>query len=66
VESYVSDARSFDVQGDQAGYDWALLRLYNPLGSWLGYFGYNGYSDSPGTINRTGASSAIRRPSQTP
>jgi V8-like Glu-specific endopeptidase len=47
VESYVSDARGFDVQGgDQAGYDWAVLRLYNPLGSWLGYFGYNGYSAS--------------------
>ena len=31
---------------DLAGYDWAVCRLYNPLGSWLGYFGYNGYSDS--------------------
>jgi len=46
VESYVSDARGYDVQGNHAGYDWAVLRLYNPLGSWLGYFGYNGYSDS--------------------
>jgi V8-like Glu-specific endopeptidase len=46
VESYVSDARGYDVHGHPAGYDWAVLRLYNPLGSWLGYFGYNGYSDS--------------------
>jgi len=46
VESYVSDARGYDVQGNLTGYDWAVCRLYNPLGSWLGYFGYNGYSDS--------------------
>ena len=46
VESYVSDARGYDVQGNVTGYDWAVCRLYNPLGSWLGYFGYNGYSDS--------------------
>jgi V8-like Glu-specific endopeptidase len=46
VESYVSDARGYDVQGSPTGYDWAVMRLYNPLGSMLGYFGYNGYSDS--------------------
>ena len=45
VESYVSDARGFDVNGDVTGYDWAVCRLYQPLGSYLGYFGYNGYSD---------------------
>ena len=45
VESYVSDAVGFDVE-DVVGYDWAILKLYNPLGSWLGYFGANGYSDS--------------------
>src|SRR5690606_23095005 len=28
------------------GKDWAVCRLYEPLGSYLGYFGYNGYSDS--------------------
>jgi V8-like Glu-specific endopeptidase len=44
VESYVSDARGYDVVG--TGYDWAVLRLYEPLGVSLGYFGYNGYSDS--------------------
>lgn len=46
VESYVSDARGYDTGGDVTGYDWAVLRLYQPLGSWLGYFGYNGYSSS--------------------
>jgi hypothetical protein len=44
VESYVSDARGYDVHGNVTGYDWAILRLYEPLGSSLGYFGYNGYS----------------------
>jgi V8-like Glu-specific endopeptidase len=44
VESYVSDARGYDTVG--TGYDWAILRLYEPLGSSLGYFGYNGYSSN--------------------
>jgi V8-like Glu-specific endopeptidase len=46
VESYVSDARGFDTNGSVTGYDWAVCRLYEPLGNWLGYFGYNGYSSS--------------------
>lgn len=45
IESYVSDARGYDVNGNVTGYDWAVCRLYEPLGSWLGYFGYNGYDD---------------------
>jgi len=45
VESFVSDWAAFDTGGEVCGYDWALLRLYEPLGSWLGYFGYNGYDD---------------------
>jgi V8-like Glu-specific endopeptidase len=45
VESYVSDAYGYD-SGEVAGYDWAILRLYEPLGSMLGYYGYNGYSES--------------------
>lgn len=44
VESYVSDARGYNTGG--TGYDWAILRLYEPLGSSLGYFGYNSYSSS--------------------
>jgi V8-like Glu-specific endopeptidase len=46
VESYVSDARGYDTGGSVTGYDWAILRLYQPLGHSLGYFGYNSYSDS--------------------
>jgi len=45
VESYVSDFRGYDVGGDVCGYDWAVLRLYEPLGDWLGWFGFNGYDD---------------------
>ncbi len=44
VESYVSDVRGYNTGG--TGYDWAILRLYQPLGSYLGYMGYNGYSNS--------------------
>ena len=43
VESYTSDARGYNTGG--TGYDWAILRLYEPLGQSLGYFGYNSYSD---------------------
>jgi len=42
VESYVSDVSGYDTGG--TGYDWAILRLYEPLGTSLGYFGYNSYS----------------------
>ena len=69
VESYVSDARGYDVNGDVTGYDWAVCRLYEPLGSWLGYFGYNGYSsdweDDPywSIIGYPGAVAGGQRPS---
>lgn len=46
VESYASQARGYDPHGNPAGYDWAILRLFEPLGSWLGYYGYNGYSEA--------------------
>lgn len=45
VESYVSDTRGYNTNGNVTGYDWAILRLYEPLGSSLGYMGYNSYSD---------------------
>jgi hypothetical protein len=50
--SNVSDAKGYNASGDVCGYDWAILRLYNPLGSWLGYFGYNGYTDDWEEENR--------------
>ena len=46
VESWVSDVQGFDASGSVTGYDWAVCRLYEPLGDWLGYMGYNGWSDS--------------------
>lgn len=69
VESYVSDARGYDVNGNVTGYDWAVCRLYEPLGSWLGYFGYNGYNsaweDDPywSIIGYPGAIAGAQRPS---
>jgi len=46
VQSFVSDTRSFDTGGDVVcGYDWAILRLYEPLGASLGFMGINGYDD---------------------
>lgn len=45
VESYVSDVSGYDVAGEVCGYDWAVCRLFEPLGASLGYFGFNGYSD---------------------
>lgn len=69
VESYVSNAKGYDVDGDVTGYDWAVCRLYEPLGSYLGYFGYNGYSnnweDDPywSIIGYPGAIAGAQRPS---
>lgn len=41
--SWVSSARGYEDhdQGD----DMATMRLYQPLGDWLGYFGYKTYTD---------------------
>jgi V8-like Glu-specific endopeptidase len=44
VESYISDVSAFNNGNNVSGYDWALLKLYNPLGAIAGWFGYNGWS----------------------
>jgi V8-like Glu-specific endopeptidase len=49
VQSYVSDVRGFNPNfpgGDSAGYDWAICRLYEPLGTVdrLGHFGAKTYN----------------------
>jgi V8-like Glu-specific endopeptidase len=47
VQSNVSDVRGYDTSyhsGVPTGYDWAICKLYNPIGKSLGYFGFNGYS----------------------
>ncbi len=46
VESDVSDAQGYNISAVFIGYDYAILRLYEPLGPSLGYFGYNSYSDA--------------------
>ncbi|MDQ0938914.1 serine protease [Streptomyces sp. V1I1] len=48
VQSFVSDVRGFNPNfpgGDSAGYDWAVCRLYEPLGTAdrLGHFGTKKY-----------------------
>jgi V8-like Glu-specific endopeptidase len=69
VEAYVTDAKGWDSGGEVAGYDWALLRLAQPLGQFLGYFGYNGYStdwnDEPywSIVGYPGAVANAQRPS---
>lgn len=69
VESYVSDTRGYNTSGDVAGYDWAILKLYNPLGDSLGHFGYTGYSDdwedNPfwAVVGYPGAVAGAQRPS---
>jgi V8-like Glu-specific endopeptidase len=48
-ESYVSDARGWDVSYYSRlpdAHDMAVLRLFDPLGDWFGYFGSKPYSDS--------------------
>jgi V8-like Glu-specific endopeptidase len=46
VESWVSDVQGFNTSGSVTGYDWAVCRLYDPLGDWFGFMGFNGWSDS--------------------
>ena len=42
--SYVSDAKW--LASGVSGHDYAVLRLYQPLGHWMGYFGFKTYSSS--------------------
>ena len=44
VESNVSDVRAINNGNNVSGYDWAILKLYNPVGPTTGWFGYNGWS----------------------
>jgi V8-like Glu-specific endopeptidase len=49
AESYVSDVRGWDVSYYSRipdAHDMAILRLFDPLGDWIGYFGSKPYSDS--------------------
>jgi V8-like Glu-specific endopeptidase len=47
VQSNVEQVLGYSAayySGSVAGYDWAICKLYNPLGSSWGYFGWNSYS----------------------
>jgi V8-like Glu-specific endopeptidase len=49
AESYVSDTRGWSVSYYSRypdAHDMAILRLYDPLGDWIGYFGSKPYSNS--------------------
>lgn len=41
--SYASDYRGWDTNDTVAGNDYAILRLYDPIGSWLGWMGTKTY-----------------------
>jgi V8-like Glu-specific endopeptidase len=41
--SYASDYRGWDTDETVAGNDYAVLRLYDPIGSWLGWMGTKSY-----------------------
>jgi hypothetical protein len=43
--SYVEEAVAYDTPLSRQAYDMAVLKLYQPLGDWLGYFGARLYYD---------------------
>ena len=45
VYSYATEVRGFENQDDVTGYDWAILRLAEPLGDMVGFLGWNDYHD---------------------
>ena len=51
VESYVSDVLGYDTGNQVAGYDWAICKLYTPVGQQAGYFGFNGYDSGWDGLN---------------
>jgi V8-like Glu-specific endopeptidase len=45
VFSFAVEVRGYNTNGNVTGYDWAILKLDQPLGDMIGYMGYNSYSD---------------------
>jgi len=45
-QSWVTLAHGYDPHNSVVAHDMAVLRLNDPLGSWLGYFGIKAYDDS--------------------
>lgn len=46
AESFVSDYRGWNTNNTVAAHDMAVLRLFEPVGSWLGWMGTKTYSSS--------------------
>jgi V8-like Glu-specific endopeptidase len=46
VYSYATEVRAYNNGMNVSGYDWAILRLDQPLGDMVGYMGYTGYADN--------------------
>jgi V8-like Glu-specific endopeptidase len=46
ASSWVSDYRGWNTNNQVAAHDISVLRLYNPVGSWLGWMGSRTYDDS--------------------
>jgi V8-like Glu-specific endopeptidase len=46
AQSWTSDYRGWNTNDTVAAHDLAVLRLYNPIGSWLGWMGTKTYSSS--------------------
>lgn len=46
ASSWVSDYRGWNTNDQVAAHDMSVLRLYNPVGSWLGWMGTKVYNDS--------------------
>jgi V8-like Glu-specific endopeptidase len=44
-QANVTQIAAWDANASVVGYDMALCRLDQPMGSWLGYFGSRGYSE---------------------
>jgi V8-like Glu-specific endopeptidase len=51
VESYALEVRGYDNDDSVTGYDWAILKLDQPLGDLAGWMGYNSYSDNWEDLN---------------
>lgn len=45
-QSWITNAHGWDPGGQVVAHDMAVLRLQDPLGSWLGYLGSKAYADN--------------------
>nr|WP_296774264.1 trypsin-like peptidase domain-containing protein [Rhodococcus sp. (in: high G+C Gram-positive bacteria)] len=55
--SYVQEYRGYNTDRDVTGYDYAICRLYNPLGNALGWMGSASFADESDYYNKRYVSS---------